>query len=70
MSTHHERPRAAADLADEALRYLDAVEVFATLDADQHADARARAAWARAREERAGQQATPTARKVVLRWRS
>jgi hypothetical protein len=70
MSIHHERPRAAADLADEALRYLDAVDVFASLDADPHADARARAACARAREERAGQQATPTARKAVLRWRS
>ena len=67
MSIHHERPRAAADLADEALRYLDAVDVFASLDADPHADARARAACARAREERAAQQATPTARKVVLR---
>ena len=65
MSSHHERPRAAADLADEALRYLDAVDVFASLDAGPHADARARA-----REERAAQQATPTARKVVLRWRS
>jgi hypothetical protein len=70
MSSHHERPRAAADLADEALRYLDAVDVFASLDADPHADARARAACARAREERAGQQATATARKVVLRWQS
>jgi hypothetical protein len=70
MSIHHERPRAAADLADEALRYLDAVDVFASLDADPHADARARAACARAREERTAQQATPTARKVALRWRS
>ena len=70
MSSHHERPRAAADLADEALRYLDAVDVFGSLDADPHADARARAACARAREERAGQQATPMARRVVLRWRS
>ena len=68
MSSHHERPRAAADLADEALRYLDAVDVFASLDADPHADARARAACAR--EEGAAQQATPTARKAVLRWRS
>ena len=40
MSTHHERTRAAADLADEALRYLDAVEVFASLDADPHAAVR------------------------------
>lgn len=70
MSTHHERPRAAADLADEALRYLDAVDVFATLDADPHADARARAACARVREERAAQQASTTERKAVLRWRS
>jgi hypothetical protein len=70
MSIHHERPRAAADLADEALRYLDAVDVFATLDADPHADARARAACARGREERAAQQASTTERKAVLRWRS
>ena len=72
MSIHHERPRAAADIADEALRYLDAVDVFASLDADPHADARARAACARARarEERAAHQATATARKAVLRWRS
>lgn len=70
MTIHHERPRAAADLADEALRYLDAVDVFASLDADPHADARARAACARERAERAAQQATPTARKAVLRWRS
>ena len=70
MSIHHERPRAATDLADEALRYLDAVDVFASLDADPHADARARAAHARAREERAAQQASATARKAVLRWRS
>ena len=63
MSSHHERPRAAAGLADEALRYLDAVDVFASLDADPHADARAR-------EERAAQQATATARKAVLRWLS
>ena len=70
MSIHHERPRAAADLADEALRYLDAVDVFASLDADPHADARARAACARAREERAAHQATAAARKAVLRWRS
>ncbi len=70
MSSHHERPRAAADIADEALRYLDAVDVFASLDADPHADARARAACARAREERPAQQAMPTTRKAVLRWRS
>ena len=73
MSTHHERTRTAADLADEALRYLDAVEVFASLDADPHATVRARAACARAREERAAQQASTTstaARKAVLRWRS
>lgn len=70
MSIHHERARVAANVADEALRYLDAVDVFASLDADPHADARTRAACARASEERAGQQATPTPRKVVLRWRS
>jgi putative ubiquitin-RnfH superfamily antitoxin RatB of RatAB toxin-antitoxin module len=70
MSIHRERPRAAADLADEALRYLDAVEVFASLDADPHAAIRARAACARAREERAAQQASTTERKAVLRWRS
>ena len=70
MSTHHVRTRAAANLADEALRYLDAVEVFASLDADPHAAVRTRAACARAREERAAQQASTTARKAVLRWRS
>ena len=70
MSSHHEPARAAADVVDEAIRYLDAVDVFASLEADPHATARARAACARAREERAGQQATPTARKVVLLWQS
>ena len=70
MSTHHVRTYGAAGLADEALRYLDAVEVFASLDADPHAAVRARAACARAREECAEQQASTTARKAVLRWRS
>ena len=35
MSIDDERPRAAANIADEARRYLDAVEVFASLDADR-----------------------------------
>jgi len=61
---------AATDVAQEALRYLDVVDVFATLNADPHAAARARAARARACEDRAAQQPGATERKGVLRWRS
>jgi hypothetical protein len=38
-------------LAAEAARYLEVVEQFAALDADPHAEARGRAARARAREQ-------------------
>ena len=61
---------AATDVAQEALRYLDVVDVFATLNADPHAAARARAARARAYEDRAAQRPDATAGKGVVRWRS
>jgi hypothetical protein len=61
---------AATDVAQEALRYLEVVDVFATLNADPHAAARARAARARACEDSAAQQPAATERKGVLRWRS
>ena len=70
MNSRNERSSRAGDVADEAARYLEAVELFATLDADPHAAARARAASARSREDRATHQASTTARKAVLRWRS
>ena len=57
--------RTRVGVAEEARRYLDVVESFAALGADPHAAARARAACARAHEDRV----TP-ARKGVLRWRS
>ena len=61
---------AATDVAQEALRYLDVVDVFATLNADPHAAARARAARARACEDSVTQRPDATERKGVLRWRS
>jgi hypothetical protein len=61
---------AATDVAQEALRYLDVVDVFATLNADPHAAARARAARARACEDNAAKRPDATAGKGVLRWRS
>jgi putative ubiquitin-RnfH superfamily antitoxin RatB of RatAB toxin-antitoxin module len=61
---------AATDVAEEALRYLDVVDVFATLNADPHAAARARAARARACEDRAVKRPEATERKGVLRWKS
>jgi putative ubiquitin-RnfH superfamily antitoxin RatB of RatAB toxin-antitoxin module len=61
---------APTDVAQEALRYLDVVDVFATLNADPHAAARARAARARACEDSAAQEPDATERKGVLRWRS
>ncbi|MGH3010103.1 MAG: hypothetical protein ACRDLM_11960 [Gaiellaceae bacterium] len=70
MSTRNERSSRATDVADEAARYLDVVNTFATLEADPHAAARARAATARVREDRAAQQASTTARKGARRWRS
>jgi len=60
---------AATDVAQEALRYLEVVDVFAALNADPHAAARARAARARVSEDSAAQPAA-TERKGVLRWRS
>ena len=61
---------AATDVSQEALRYLDVVDVFATLNADPHAAARARAAHARACEDHTAQRPDATAGKGVLRWRS
>ena len=60
----------ATHVAQEALRYLDVVDVFATLNADPHAAARARATRARACEDRAVKRPDATERKGVLRWRS
>jgi hypothetical protein len=54
---------AATGVAQEALRYLDVVDVFATLNADPHAAARAR-------EDRAVKRPDATERKGVLRWKS
>ena len=58
-----------ASVADEAARYLETVDLFASLDADPHADARARAAFARACEALRTQAGRP-GRKGVRRWRS
>lgn len=71
MSRREKRARRRAEkIAREAARYLDTVELFAALDADPHAAARARAARARASEEqRAAQPPATGARKGVSRWR-
>ncbi len=69
MNSRHDRSSRAATVADEAARYLEAVELFASLGADPHTEARARAACARAREDRAAR-APASARKAVLRWRT
>jgi len=63
--------RAVADAeAREAARYLTVVELFATLGADPHAAARARAARARAAERLASQMpAAASKRRGVLGWR-
>jgi len=45
-------------------------EVFASLDADPHASARARAAHARRAEDRVTHTPQPRTRKAVNRWRS
>jgi len=58
-----------ASVADEAARYLETVDLFASLDADPHADARARAAFARATEA-LKRHTRRSGRKGALRWRS
>ena len=63
MSVANARTRLG--VAEEARRYLDVVDSFTALGVDPHASARARAACARAHENRV----TP-ARKGMLRWRS
>ena len=69
MTTEEPYRTEAGDVAGEASRYLDVVEVFASLDADPHASARARAAHARRAEDRI-HTAQPRTRKAVNRWRS
>lgn len=65
MSAHLAPTNSKADkLASEAARYLDAVEVFASLGADPHAAVRARAARARRTENQSAQ----TRREEVRRW--
>ena len=59
--------RTHCGVAEEARRYLEVVDTFAALDADPHAAARARAACARAHEDRTTQAST---RKAAFRWRS
>jgi hypothetical protein len=72
MTTEEPHRTKAADVAGEASRYLDVVEVFASLDADPHACARARAAHTRRVENRVTHtaQPQPRTRKAVSRWRS
>ena len=70
MTTAEPHRIKAADVACEASRYLDVVEVFASLDADPRASARARAAHARRAEDRVTHTAQPRTRKAVNRWRS
>ncbi len=62
--------QAVADaVAREAARYLQVVELFATLGADPHAAARACAARARAAERLASQMpAAASKRRGVLGW--
>jgi hypothetical protein len=57
-------------VAHEAARYLEVIDVFASLGADPHAAARAHAARARSNEERAQKAVQAAERKAVLRWRS
>jgi len=68
MTTDHPHCTEAADAAREAGRYLDVVELFASLDADPHASARARAAHARHAEDRVTHTPQPRTRKAVHRW--
>ena len=70
MTTEETHRTKAADVACEASRYLDVVELFASLDADPHASARARAAHARRTEDRVTHTPQPPTRKAVNRWRS
>ena len=70
MTTEKPHRIEAADVACEASRYLDVVEVFASLDADPHASARARAAHARRAEDRVTHTSQPQTGKAVHRWRS
>ena len=69
MTTEHRHCTEAADVAREALRYLDVVELFASLDADPHASARARAAHARRAEDHVTHTPQPRTRKAVNGWR-
>lgn len=70
MTTEEAHRTEAADVAGEACRYLDVVELFASLNADPHASARARAAHARHAEDRVTHTPQPRTRKAVNRWRS
>jgi len=70
MTTEKPDRTEATDVAREASRYLDVVELFASLDADPHASARARAAQARRAEDRVTHTAQPRTGKAVNRWRS
>ena len=70
MTTEKPYRTDAADVAGEASRYLDVVELFASLDADPHASVRARAAHARRAEDCVTHTAQPRTRKAVHRWRS
>ena len=70
MTTEKPYRTEAGDVAREATRYLDVVELFASLDADPHTSARARAAHARRVEDRVTHTAQPRTRKAVNRWRS
>ncbi|MGH2845115.1 MAG: hypothetical protein ACRDL0_03680 [Thermoleophilaceae bacterium] len=69
--TANSRARPDGAVAREAARYLKVVELFATLGADPHAAARARAAHARAHEDRVEEpRAAATKRRGVLGWRT
>ena len=70
MTTEEPHRTEAGDVAGEASRYLDVVELFASLDADPHASARIRAAHARRAEDSVTHTAQPRTRKAVHRWRS
>lgn len=70
MTTEQPHRTEAADVAGEASRYLDVVELFASLDADPHASARVRAAHAGRAEDRVAHTPKPRTRKAVNRWRS